>query len=113
MDNGKQFDCIEFRNFYDELGIKLAFASINHPESNRAVKRANGLIFIAISKALYDSTKGKWAQELVTLVWGHNISRTRTTGFTPFRLLYGVGVWPPVPTRQDMGRALKVAQPQD
>jgi len=38
---------------------------------------------------LYDSTKGKWAQELVTLVWGHNISRTKTIGFTPFRLLYG------------------------
>ena len=29
------------------------------------------------------------AQELVTSIWGHNISRTRTTGFTPFLLLYG------------------------
>ena len=79
MDNGKQFDCIEFRNFYDELGIKLAFASVNHPESNRAVERANSLIFTAISKALYDSTKRKWAQDLVTSGWGHNISITRTT----------------------------------
>ena len=88
VDNRKQFDCIEFRNFYSELGIKLAFASANHPESNVTVERANGLIFTAISKALFDSAKGKWAQELVTAVWGHNISRTRTTGFTPFCLLY-------------------------
>jgi len=89
VDNGKQFDCVEFRSVYRELGIKLAFASVNHPESNRAVERANGLIFSAVSKALFDMTKGKWALELVTSVWGHNISRTRTTGFTPFRLLYG------------------------
>jgi len=26
---------------------------------------------------------------LITSVWGHNISCTRTTGFTPFHLLYG------------------------
>jgi hypothetical protein len=71
------------------LGIKLAFASVNHPKSNGAVERANGLIFSSVSKALFDTPKRKWAQELVIVVWGHNISRNRTTGFTPFRLLYG------------------------
>jgi hypothetical protein len=89
VDNGKQFDCTEFRNFCSELGIKLAFASVNHPESNGAIERANGLIFTLVSKALFDMPKGKWSQELITAVWGHNISRTRMTGFTPFRLLYG------------------------
>ena len=61
VDNGKQFDCVEFRSFYRELGIKLAFTSVNHPESNGAVERANGLIFSAVSKALFDMPKGKWA----------------------------------------------------
>lgn len=89
LDNGKQFDSTNFRNFSEELGIKLSFASVNHTESNGAVERANGLIFQAISKSLFDSAKGKWPQELVTSVWGHNISRSRATGFTPFRLLYG------------------------
>ena len=74
--NGKQFDCTEFRIFCSKLGIKLAFASVNHPKSNGAIQRANGLIFTAISKALFDSAKGKWAQELVNSVWVHNISRT-------------------------------------
>ena len=68
IDNGKQFDYTEFRNFCSELGITLAFASVNHPESNRAVERANGLIFNAVSKALFDFPKGKWAQELITSV---------------------------------------------
>ena len=60
VDNGKQFDCMEFKNFCSELGIKLAFISVNYLESNGAVKRANGLIFSAISKALFDFPKGKW-----------------------------------------------------
>lgn len=49
VDNGKQFNCTEFRNFCSELNIKLTFASVNHPQSNGAVERANGLIFTAIS----------------------------------------------------------------
>ena len=61
VDNGKQFDCTEFRNFYSELGIKLAFALVNHLERNGAVERANGLIFNVVSKALFDFPKGKWA----------------------------------------------------
>ena len=74
MDNGTHFDCTEFKNFCFELNIKLAFALVNHPQSNGAVERANGLVFIAISKSLFDAAKGKWAQELVTSVWGDNIS---------------------------------------
>ena len=61
VDNGKQFDYMEFKKFCSELRIKLAFTSVNHPESNGAVERANGLIFNAISKALFDFPKGKWA----------------------------------------------------
>ena len=61
VNNRKRFDCTDFRNFCSELGIKLAFVSVNHSESNGAVERANGLIFNAISKALFDFPKGKWA----------------------------------------------------
>lgn len=89
VDNGKQFDCSEFKNFYEELAIRLSFTSVNHPETNGAVERANGLIFNAIVKILFDAKQGKWAEELTTVVWEHNILWSRTTGFTPFRLLYG------------------------
>ena len=61
VDNGKQSDCTDFRNICSELGIKLSFASVNHPESNGAVKTTNGLIFNVVSKALFDFPKGKWA----------------------------------------------------
>ena len=68
VDIEKQFNGIELKNFYSDLGIKLAFASINHLENIRAVERANDLMFNVVSKSLFDSTKGKWVQELITSI---------------------------------------------
>jgi hypothetical protein len=60
-----------------------------HPQSNGAVERANGQIFSAIKKCLFGQKKGKWADELSRVIWSHNTTESRTTKFTPFRLLYG------------------------
>lgn len=66
----------------------MAFASVYHPESNGAVKRANREIFVAISKTLYNLQKGKWAEELLKVIWSQNTTVTRATGYAPFKLLY-------------------------
>jgi hypothetical protein len=33
--------------------------------------------------------KGKWVDELPKVVWVHNTTVSRSTNFTPFKLLYG------------------------
>ena len=38
---------------------------------------------------MFNQKKGKWADELPKVIWSHNTSESRTTKFTPFRLLYG------------------------
>jgi hypothetical protein len=88
VDNGKQFDCQDFREFYRSIGTKLHFASIYHHQSNDAVERASGQVFSAIKKCLFDQKKGKWADELSRVIWSHNTTESRTTKFTSFRLLY-------------------------
>jgi hypothetical protein len=45
------------------MGIKAAFASVYHPQSNSAVEKENTLIFSVIKKILEIQTKGKWAEE--------------------------------------------------
>ena len=60
VDNGKQFDSDKFKEFYKSIGTKIAFASVYHLESNRVVERANRVIFLAISKTLFNLRKGKW-----------------------------------------------------
>jgi transposase InsO family protein len=54
VDNGKQFDCYTFQEYCKSLGTHAKFSSVYHPQSNRAVERANGLIFSGIKKCLFD-----------------------------------------------------------
>jgi hypothetical protein len=89
VDNAKQFDCHIFKDFYHQMGVKVALASVYHPQSNGAAEKPNTLIFISIKNILEDQPKGKWAEELPREVWSHNTSVCRAMKFTPFKLLYG------------------------
>jgi hypothetical protein len=62
---------------------------MRHPESNGLVERANGTIITEIMKSTFNLPKGKWPNELVKVVWSHNTVVSRSTGFTPFMLLFG------------------------
>jgi hypothetical protein len=89
VDNGKQFDLDKFKEFCKSLGTILALTSVYHPKSNRAVERANIIVFLVISKTLFNLRKGKWVEELPKVVWSHNTTTSRETSFTLFKLLYG------------------------
>jgi hypothetical protein len=62
---------------------------VRHPESNGLVERTNGSIIIGIMKSIFNLPKGKWPDELIKVVWNHNTVVSRSTGFTPFKLLFG------------------------
>jgi transposase InsO family protein len=89
VDNGTQFDAEAFREFCEQIGTKIHFASIRHPESNGLVERANGIIRTGIMKLIFNQPRGKWPDELIKVVWSHNTTISRSTGFTPFKLLFG------------------------
>jgi transposase InsO family protein len=57
VDNGKQFDNQDFKDFCFSIGTKLAFASVYHPQSNGVVERTNGKIFTAVKKMLLDEKR--------------------------------------------------------
>jgi transposase InsO family protein len=89
VDNGTQFDSEAFREFCDQIGTKIHFAAVRHPESNGLVERANGIIMTEIMKLIFNQSRGKWPDELIKVVWSHNTTVSRSTGFTPFKLLFG------------------------
>ena len=89
VDNGTHFEAEAFQEFCRSIGTRLHFASVRHPQSNGAVEHANGEIFLGVSKRLVNLKKGKWVEEMTKVVWSHNTSESRTTGFTPFKLLFG------------------------
>jgi hypothetical protein len=61
---------------------------ILHLESNGLVERANGIIMTGIIKIIFNQPRGKWPDELIKVVWSHNTTASRSTGFTPFKLLF-------------------------
>jgi hypothetical protein len=73
-----------FKDFYQQVRMKVTFASVYHPQSNGAVERANALIFEAIKKILEGQKKGKWEDVMPREVWSDNTTACRATNFTPF-----------------------------
>jgi hypothetical protein len=90
VDNTKYFDNAIFKEFYQQIGTKVAFASVYHPQSNGVIEKANCLIFQAMNTILEGVKKGKWAEVMPTTIWSHNTTVYRATNFTLFQLMYGV-----------------------
>jgi hypothetical protein len=59
VNNAKYFDSGMFKDFCHQVGMKVSFASVYHPQSNGAVERANDFIFEAIKKILEGEKKEK------------------------------------------------------
>jgi hypothetical protein len=92
------------------LGTHAKFSSVYHPQSNRAVERTNGLIFSGIKKCLFDQKKGKWVDELPKVIWSHNTTVSRATGFAPLRLLFGTEAMTPEEIENERMRVLKAKE---
>jgi hypothetical protein len=70
-DLGSPFIAIEFKNWAQDCGINIDYASVAHPEANRQVKRANGLILDELKLRLYKELEdygSKWIEELPKVV---------------------------------------------
>jgi hypothetical protein len=89
VDNGTHFDAETFKEFCDQIGTKIHFALVRHPESNGLVKRANVIIMTGIMKLIFNHPRGKWPDELIKVVWSHNTTISRSTCFMSFKLLFG------------------------
>jgi transposase InsO family protein len=89
---GSPFTAIEFRNWAQDCGISIDFASVAHPEANGQVERASGLILAGLKLRLYEELEdygSKWIEELPKVVWGLRTQVSRATGYSPFFLVYG------------------------
>jgi hypothetical protein len=111
VDNGTQFDSEAFREFCDQIGTKIHFASVRHPESNGLVERANGIIMTGIMKLIFNQPRGKWPDDIIKVVWSHNTTVSRSTGFTPFKLLFGDEAITPEEAKAHYRRSLKFRGP--
>ena len=91
-DNDSNFTADEVKTLCANLGIKLDYASVYHPQTNGQVEWANGLIMSGIKPRLLRSSKVSdkhWVEELDSVLWGLRTTPNHSTGYTPFFMVYG------------------------
>jgi len=91
-DNGTNFDSDRFKSFCTGQGIRVDFASVAHPQTNGQAERANGLILQGLKPRLLREVghaAGAWVTELPSVLWGLRTTPNRSTGRSPFFLVYG------------------------
>src|SRR3954467_13700513 len=91
-DNGTNFAKGVFACFCGGKGIRLDLALVAHPPSNRQCERANGLVLARIKPRLIEPlvrSPGCWIEELPAVLLSLRTTPNRSTGFTPFFLVYG------------------------
>ena len=88
-DNGTQFDSGPFKKYCSDFGIRNHFSSPAYPQGNGQVESSNKVILNEIKKRL-EGAKGRWVEELPTILWTFRTTPRSSTGETPFSLTYGV-----------------------
>jgi len=77
-DNKRQFINRGLQTFYDDLGIKSVTSLIEHPQTNGQVEAANKVLLNELKKRL-GTTKGRWTEELLEVLWAYRCTPQTTT----------------------------------
>ncbi|KAK1581994.1 hypothetical protein Q3G72_010826 [Acer saccharum] len=103
-DNGSQFISYDFKNFCDKFGIKLSFSTPQYPQANGQAESTNKTIINTLKKQL-EVEKSEWVEKLPEILWSYRTTPRRSTGETPFSLVYGSELVIPIKTRLATARS--------
>ncbi|MGQ3285766.1 RNase H-like domain-containing protein [Bosea sp. (in: a-proteobacteria)] len=78
----------EVRDFVKSRGTKMIRTTAYHPQGNAVDERGHQSLVKALAKWCHDD-QTKWPDRLKYAIWADRITVRRSTGFTPFRLIYG------------------------
>lgn len=87
-DNGSTFTSALFQNLCKMFKIHQKFSSAYHPQSQGATERTNRSI-LSILRTYVDAKQKNWDDLLCSVEFALNNSVMKTTGFSPFYMLYG------------------------
>ena len=103
-DNGTNLSKGAMEEFCQREHIRLDVSTIAHPQSNGQAERGNQEILKGIKPWLLvplQRTPGCWVEELPSVLWSINTTPNRSTGYTPFFMVYGAEAVLPSDIRHD------------
>jgi hypothetical protein len=86
--NGKQFDCGQFRKWCAELRIRNYYSTSIHAPANGQVEATNKTLLKTLKKKL-GRKKEAWAEYVPKVLWAYRTTTRTPTSATPFSLAYG------------------------
>ncbi|XP_056685551.1 uncharacterized protein [Spinacia oleracea] len=94
-DNGSQFISDKTRAFCKTWNIELKTSTPRYPQANGQAESSNKTSIASLKKRL-DDKKGRWEEELPSILWANRTTPRTATRQTPFSLVYGCeAVLPP------------------
>ena len=71
------------------LGIERSTISSAHPSGNGIVERANRTVLAMLAKFLDEGSHNRWDEHIPLLMLAYRAQVSKTTGFSPYKLLLG------------------------
>ena len=87
-DCGREFHKSLFAKLHQLCGIKSSKTTPYHPSGDGQTERMNRTI-ISMLKTLNENQKAKWKDHLSKLVFTYNSTINKSTGYSPFFLMFG------------------------
>eukprot|EP00253_Pinus_taeda_P033660 PITA_33660 len=94
-DNATTFRAKELVDMCDSLGIKLVHSTSYCPQGNGLAESSNKSL-IRIIKKLLEDNKRNWDSKLKYALWDDRVTTKKSTGNSPFNLIYGTEVVFPI-----------------
>ncbi|GAV75029.1 rve domain-containing protein [Cephalotus follicularis] len=108
-DNGKQFDCQTFHDFCKEWRIEHRLASVAYLQSNGQPEVINREIISSLKKCL-EHSKGRWTEELPSVLWAYRTTPRTTAGESPYNLYFGAEAMIPVEIDVQSSRVVQFSE---
>ena len=87
-DRGGEFNSSLFKELHRLAGMKVSNTTPYHPMGNGQVERLN-CTFCNMLKTLSENDKRHWNKHLSKLAFAYNSTVNKSTGFSPFYLMFG------------------------
>ena len=87
-DQGRDFESTLLKNMCELLEVEKTRTTAYHPESDGLVERLNKTL-VTMLRTCVDEEQKNWDTLLPKILLGYRTSVQTTTGYSPFRLVYG------------------------